>query len=201
MSTPILFIWEFHPLPPPSLSGFMSLFGCLCYTLSRRLQSCCDIVPSQIGANNRCTRTCNWPLPIEAFQDQCKQIMINKRRRRQLLEEEIDKLRRESAVAGYVQRRLFWQEEESISTYFLYLFQDSFFLCFENYTFLVDWKGWGSWTEMPVFWMDTPITVMSSFTGTQKPIQKKVKLLEEAMQCLLPRCVGTRGFNALFTLR
>lgn len=84
---------------------------------------------------------------------------------------------------------------------FLYLFQDSFFLCFENYTFLVDWKGWETWTEMPVFWMDTPITVMSSFTGTQKSMQKKVKLLEEATQCLLPRCVGTRGFNALFTLR
>ena len=78
--------------------------------------------------------------------------MINQTRRRQLLEEEIDKLRREIAVAGYVQRRLFWQEEESISTYFLYLFQDSFFLFIEDYTVLGDWRGWGSWTEKPFFW-------------------------------------------------
>ena len=52
------------------------------------------------------------------------------RQRRQLLEEEIEKLRREIAVAGYVQRRLFLQEQESGNckiyiSYFYYIFLES----------------------------------------------------------------------------
>ena len=46
------------------------------------------------------------------------------RQRRQLLEEEIEKLRREVAVAGYVQRRLFWQEQDrgKCKIYILYFY-------------------------------------------------------------------------------
>ena len=43
---------------------------------------------------------------------------------RQLLEEEIEKLRREIAVVGNAQRRLFWQEEKSgkCKIYILYFY-------------------------------------------------------------------------------
>ena len=48
------------------------------------------------------------------------------RQRRQFLEEEIKKLRREIAVAGNVHRRLLWQEEESgkckINVLYFYLY-------------------------------------------------------------------------------
>ena len=46
------------------------------------------------------------------------------RQRRQLLEEEIEKLRREITMTGYVQRRLFWQEQErgKSNMYILYFY-------------------------------------------------------------------------------
>ena len=33
-----------------------------------------------VGGNCKCKRKCirNWPLPIGAFQDQCKQTVVNK---------------------------------------------------------------------------------------------------------------------------
>ena len=46
------------------------------------------------------------------------------RQGRQLLEEEIEKLRREITMTGYVQRRLFWQEQErgKCKIYMLYFY-------------------------------------------------------------------------------
>ena len=56
------------------------------------------------------------------------------RQRRQLLEEEIAKLRREITMTGYVQRRLFWQEQErgksKIYILYFYLYVS---LCFFYY--------------------------------------------------------------------
>ena len=53
------------------------------------------------------------------------------RQRRQLLEEEIEKLRMEITMKGYVQRRLFWQEQErgksKIYVLYFYLYISLYF--------------------------------------------------------------------------
>ena len=57
------------------------------------------------------------------------------RQRRQLLEEEIEKLRREITMTGYVQRKLFWQEQErgksKIYILYFYLYVSLYFFYYD----------------------------------------------------------------------
>ena len=64
-------VWKYYPLPMASPEKKLTRkHGCEIPLLRYIFLSV---------VSNKCNKCiCNWPLPTEAFQDQCKQIMINK---------------------------------------------------------------------------------------------------------------------------